>query len=134
MDVVHYVRYRGIPYPELQRRIEMTHETYPGLTAIEKNSAGEAVMENLNLPEHEVVGFVTSGPSKARILAGLVVAFQKQILKYSPDAWPQLDAELRGYQIPDDQIVQDSVMSIAIAYDYVSSSHLKGRVRRIVTW
>lgn len=134
VDVVHYVRLRGVPYPELQRRIEDIHRIYPGLTVLEKNAAGEAVMENLDLPQHEVEGFTTSPVSKARILKGLVIAFQKEVLKYSGDAWQQLDAELRGYQIPDNQIVQDSVMALAIGYDYVGKTHLRGRTGRIMTW
>lgn len=134
VDVVHYIRLRGVPYPELQRRIEAVHEVYPGLTVIEKNSAGEAVMENLDIPDHELEGFNTSAVSKARILKGLVIAFQGETLKYKGDAWPQLDAELRGYQIPDDQIVQDSVMALAIGFDYVGKTHLRGRAGRIMTW
>lgn len=134
VDVVHYVRLRGVPYPELQRRIEAVHEAYPGLTVIEKNSAGEAVAENLELPDHEVELFNTSAVSKSRILKGLVIAFQKEVLKYRGDVWTQLDAELRGYQIPDDQIVQDSVMALAIGYDYVGKVHLRGRAGRIMAW
>lgn len=134
VDVVHYVRLRGVPYPELQRRIEAVHEMYPGFTVIEKNSAGEAVAENLEIPEHEVQLFNTSPVSKSRILKGLVIAFQKEVLKYRGDVWTQLDAELRGYQIPDDQIVQDSVMALAIGYDYVGKVHLRGRAGRIMTW
>lgn len=134
IDVVHYQRLRGVPYPDLQARIEQVHEAYPGLTVIEKNAAGEAVMENLKIREHEREGFATTGPSKSRILEGLVEGFQQQTVKYSAAAWPQLDAELKRYSIPDDKLVQDSVMAMAIGYDYVGRKPKAGRVRRIQTW
>jgi hypothetical protein len=46
-DVVAYERLRGASYPQIQHQIETMHRTYPGITAIEDNAAGQAVRENL---------------------------------------------------------------------------------------
>jgi hypothetical protein len=42
------------------------HHAYPGITVVEDNAAGEAVRENLNLPEHQVLGFTTRLGSGAK--------------------------------------------------------------------
>ena len=130
-DVVGYVRLRGVNYPGIQKEIEIMHREYPGITAVEKNSAGEAVLENLDLPEHELEGFTTSKPSKARIIQQLKVALQSQLLKWDPLACHQLDSEVRGYQTPDESVVQDSVISLAIAEEYAPMAQAQGRVGRI---
>jgi hypothetical protein len=132
-DVVHYVRLRENPYPFIQAEIEATHRAYPGPTVIEKNAAGEAVIENLNIPEYEVEGWTTSNTSKARIISKLDVALQNQLIKWDPNACSQLDAEVRGYQIPDDHVVQDSVMALAIGHEYSETAHLlTGRIRGVI--
>ena len=133
-DVVEYVRLRGVRYPDLQRTMEGTHTAYPGLTVVEKNAAGEAVLENLDIPEHETDGFVTTKPSKARIIKGLEVGFQNETIRYDQVAWSQLDVELRGYQVPDDAIVQDSVMALAIAEEFADRTVAVGKAGRILAW
>ena len=130
-DVVAYRRLRGVSYPEIQREIEAMHKAYPGITAIEKNAAGGAVLENLNLPEHELAGFTTTKSSKARIIQQLKLQMQGWLLKWDPEACSQLDAEMRGYQLPDDNVVQDSVMALAIALELAPQAHL-GRVLPVI--
>lgn len=138
VDLVRYERYRELPYPALQRMIEEVHRAYDGPTVIELNSAGEAVKENLDLPEDEVIGFTTTGKSKPRILAGLKIGFQKELVRYDARTWSQLDVELRDYKIPDEHVVQDSVMSLAIGYAHAGEarrgSRRRGRILRAGTW
>jgi hypothetical protein len=132
-DVVHYRRLRGVSYPDIQMQIEITHAAYPGLTVVEKNSAGEAVLENLNIPEHERVGFSTTGASKPRILAGLTVSLQNWLLKWNPNECEQLDVEVRGYQLPDDNVVQDSVITLAIAEEHAGLAHTRaGKLGKVM--
>ena len=131
-DVVHYVRLRGCTYPDIQQAMETIHATYPGITAVEKNAAGEAVLENVKIPAHEREGFSTTGSSKPRILQNLKIAVQGWLIKWdpSPGACDQLDVEMRGYQIPDDNVVQDSVMALAIAEEYAGKELMRvGRAR-----
>jgi hypothetical protein len=127
-DVVSYRRLRGVSYPEIQREIETMHKAYPGPTVIEDNAAGQAVRENLNLPEHQVLGFNSNRSSKARITEQLKIAVQSWVIKWDAAALPQLDAEMRGYQLPDDHIVQDSVVALAIALDHAPHAHQGGRI------
>lgn len=132
-DVVAYKRLRQNTYPMIQREIQATHVEYPGLTVIEDNAAGEAVRENLELAAHEVEGFKTTAPSKARIIAALNVSLQAQTMKWDAEACEQLDSEMRGYQIPDDGVVQDSVMALAIAEEFAAKAHLKiGKVGTVM--
>lgn len=134
-EVVNYTRLRGVPYPVLQRTIENIHNMYDGPTVIEKNGPGEAVAENLdNIRGAELVLFNTSKSSKARIIEELQVALENQRLRWSADAWPQLDAEVRGYQIPDTNIVQDSVMALAIGNSHLDAPYRAGRLRPPVSW
>jgi hypothetical protein len=130
-DVVAYRRLRGVSYPEIQREIEALHRAYHGITVIEDNAAGEAVRENLDLPQHEVVGFRTTASSKARIIEQLQIAVQSGVIKWDAAECPQLDAEMRGYQRPDDDVVQDSVIALAIALEHAPQVHT-GRVLDII--
>lgn len=131
-DVVAYTRLRGASYPQIQHTIKQMHEAYPGITAIEDNAAGQAVRENLDLPEHQVIGFTTTASSKMRIIQQLNVALQNQVLKWDISECPQLDAEMRGYQLPDDNVEQDSVIALAIALEHAPQAHRGGRVLPII--
>jgi hypothetical protein len=130
-DVVVYERLRGASYPQIQREIQIMHLAYPGITVIEDNAAGEAVRENLDLPEHQVIGFTTSPSSKARIIQQLKIAIQNWAIKWDAHACPQLDAEMRGYQLVDDNVEQDSVIALAIALEHAPQAHRGGRVIRL---
>lgn len=135
-QVVEYVRLRGVPYPSLQARIERVHNKYPGVTIVEQNGPGEAVFENLDIREEEKELFKTTQQSKARIIEGLQLALEGKAIQWSAASWPQLDAEVRTYQLPDKGIVQDSVMALAIGVSSinVALSSRTGRVGKIVRW
>lgn len=120
MEVVYYARMRGLTYPQLQQKIEDVHPQYPGMTVIEKNAAGEAVMENLKLAEDERDGHWTSSASKPRVIRKLEAAIENHDIVWRKDQWPQLHTELDGYQLPDSHVVQDSVMSLSIGLDYAT--------------
>jgi hypothetical protein len=135
MQVVEYVRVREMPYPALQRTIVRLHKAYPGPTVIEKNNAGEAVYENLEgVRESEFILFNTSKSSKARIIEELQLALEGRGLQWSADDWPQLDNEVRGYQVPDDNIIQDSVMALAIANAHTATPYSAGRIGVVSGW
>lgn len=129
-DVVYYKRMREATYPEIQLELEQVHKKYRGPLGVEKNAAGEAVIENLKLHEEIIkrAKFVTSPSSKARIISQLNLQLQNQLLRWDPDACSQLDAEMRGYQTPDDNIVQDSVMALAIALEYAPQGYEIGKL------
>lgn len=135
VHVIHYERHRNETYPTIQTRVKYLHELYGGITAIEANNAGEAVAENVDLPEGSLDLFNTTVKSKARIIAQLQLAFQNGHLYYDAAAWPQLDAELRAYQWDDKALTQDSVMALAIAYEHVgiaAAAPRRARVARVI--
>jgi hypothetical protein len=136
MQVVEYVRLRGVPYPSLQGTIERLHKRYPGTTFIEQNGPGEAVYENVNIPEGEKQLFKTTQQSKWRIIEGLQLALESRSIRWDPVAWPQLDSEIRTYQVPDQGIVQDSVMALAIGVDGLNTQVRapRGRVGAPLKW
>jgi hypothetical protein len=108
------------------------HRAYPGLTVIEKNAMGAAVLENLNIAEHELEGFTTTAQSKARIIQNLAVQLQSWLIKWDPKACAQLDTEMRGYQDPDTHCVQDSVIALAIALEHAARAQTQGRILGII--
>lgn len=122
LEVVEYVRLRNTPYPVLQNRIEDVHGRFRGKTRIEANGPGEAVAENLNISMSEVELFKTTGQSKPRIIENTQLTLERRGVRWSATEWPQLDEEVRGYQVPDDNIVQDSVMTLAMALDGVNAA------------
>lgn len=129
-DVVHYRRLRGYTYPQIQAEMEAVHPLYPGTTVIEDNNAGEAVRENLDLPDDEVYGYKTTGSSKPRLIKKLEVALANEDVGWVKDDVEQLHNELATYQIPDTNVVQDSVMALGIGYDYWTNPNLKKKKRR----
>jgi hypothetical protein len=133
-DVVEYIRLKGVSYPTLQGRIEHLHRRYPGPTVIEANAAGTAVAENTSIPDDEMILFTTTRKSKPVIIEGLVVAFESQTLRYSHEDFEQLHRELSDYQYADEELVQDSVMALAIAEHHASEAFKrrakKGRAMR----
>jgi Terminase RNaseH-like domain/Homeodomain-like domain len=131
-DVIAYRRLRGVSYPEIQREIETMHKAYPGISVIEDNAAGEAVRENLDLPQHQVLGFRMTASSKARIIEQLKIAVQGWVIKWDAEALSQLDSEMRGYQLPDDNVEQDSVIALAIALEHAPHAHPGGRILAVI--
>ena len=131
-DVVAYRRLRGVSYPQIQREIQIMHHAYPGMTVIEDNAAGEAVRENVDLRAEQLIGFRTSLSSKARIIQQLKIAVENWVIKWDAGTCPQLDAEMRGYQLVDDNLVQDSVITLAIALEHAPQAHHGGRIRPVI--
>lgn len=117
-EIVNYERMRGQTYPMIQQHIESMHVRYPGMTVIEKNAAGEAVAENLELADDEWDLWTTSAGSKARMLTRMQMAIQDHDVAWSKTDFPQLHAEFDAYQLPDDKITQDSVMAACIGLGY----------------
>jgi hypothetical protein len=75
------------------------------------------------LPESRTIGWSNTRAGKAQGLTTIQLKLQAQELKWKgvpqgPDDDPtheQLDVEVRGYQTPDDGVVQDSVMALLMA-------------------
>jgi hypothetical protein len=130
-DVACYLRLQG-DYPQIQSAIQGLHTTFArsSFTVIETNSMGAAVADNLNIPEHQLRRFTTSPASKERIIEAVRLKLQLQLLRFQPSL-TQLASELRHYQLPDTNCVQDSVMALAIALDHAAEAQAfeaRGRI------
>jgi hypothetical protein len=130
--VVGYRRLLGQDYPAIQREIKAMHREYPGPTVIEANSIGLPLIQNLRLPERELIEHTTTQASKQAMLTEIELLLQKQTLKIHPD-FQQLLAELADYRLPDDSLTQDSVMALGFAVANGEHAHARasgGRINR----
>jgi hypothetical protein len=130
--VVGYRRLIGKDFPAIQLEIEAMHHAYPGPTVIEANSIGLPVIQNLRLPPTSVIEHTTTKAAKQAMLTGIELLLQKRTLKIHPE-FGQLLAELANYRVPDDSIIQDSVMALGFAVanaDRASGHGSGGRINR----
>lgn len=122
LDVVYQKRLVGASYPQMQQEIEYVDKIYRGPLLVENNGVGAAVIENLNITEERAkeIRFNTTEVSKLRIVSQVKLHAQNQCLKFNPDECPEMLVELKTYRLPDKEITQDTVMSLAIAVEAAS--------------
>jgi hypothetical protein len=118
-------------YPTIQREIEKVHRQYPGPTIVEANGVGKPVIENLHLPERELIEFTTTKSSKQQMLTAIELRLQQGTLKIPPE-FEQLLAELGDYREPEGSIVQDSVIALGIAIANTDLAHTGSSTRESV--
>jgi hypothetical protein len=108
---VYHERLERTPYPVIQQRIAAVGQRYPGKLLVESNGIGDPVIENLD----GVVAtpFVTTSKSKVQAIQALALLLEQGLLKAQ---WTDQERrELRAYRWDDRNLVQDCVMSLAIA-------------------
>jgi hypothetical protein len=111
-DVWHVVGFERFlaPYPVIQASIEARQRRY-GKTFVESNGVGDPVIENLLV---SVEPFQTTVRSKVQAIQALQLLIQKGRFKAGAEH-EQLMRELSLYEHDDKNLVQDSVMALAIA-------------------
>lgn len=109
-QVVRYERHTGLPYPRIQTLIGATHRWHKGRTVMDSTGAGDPVKENLDVPAG---GFVFTARSKEQALEALAMLLEQHRLKFPYIR--ELEEELLGYEDDDNDLIQDSVMALAIA-------------------
>jgi hypothetical protein len=118
-NVVEYERLLA-PYPVIQSRIE-DRQRRMGQTWVESNGVGDPVIENLAVP---VEPFTTTARTKTQAIQALQLLVQQGRFKHQSE---QLDREMGLYEWSDEKLIQDSVMSAAIAaYQAIESSQYAG--------
>lgn len=106
---VAHERVERVPWPVIQSMIERRSKLYGGDLVIESNGVGDPVIENLNVYAQP---FVTTAKSKVQAIQTLVLMLEQQTLKAK---WtPQERKELTLYSWDDRNLVQDTVMALAI--------------------
>jgi Terminase large subunit, T4likevirus-type, N-terminal/Terminase RNaseH-like domain len=120
-------RFRGIEYGAQRARLKAFWQRFGAQCWIsaEVNSMGGPVVEQLQADKLPVVGFLTTAPSKAAIVQGLALAFERGTITIPND--PVLIGELQAfegkktpsgnmrYSAPDG-LHDDTVMALAIAW------------------
>jgi hypothetical protein len=124
--VVEVDRFTGIEYEQASGRLRALWErTGRGVVVAESNSMGQPIIEQLQRSGMPVYPFLTTNASKANIIDGLALAFERQQILI-PDL-PWLVAELEAFEgerLPSglirygapEQMHDDGVMALAIAY------------------
>lgn len=108
-QVVAFDRMMRVPYPAQQSAIEARDRLYPGKTFVESNGPGDTVIENLAV---RVTPFVTTARSKVQAIQALQVLLEHGALKCGV---PEVRREMLSYEWDDRSLVQDCVMTLAIA-------------------
>lgn len=110
-DTWHVVEYERIlaPYPVIQAAIEARARRLNGRVYVESNGVGDPVIENLSV---SVEPFVTTAKTKTQAIQALQLLVQQGRFKHGEE---QLDREMSLYEWDDKTLIQDSVMSAAIA-------------------
>jgi hypothetical protein len=108
-QIVAFERLLGVPFPAQQRAIEARAKLYGGETYVESNNQGDPVIENLTVP---VYAWTTTARTKEAAITSLVLAHEQRLFKHGI---PQLKMECLMYQWDDRQIIQDCVITAAIA-------------------
>lgn len=109
MQIVAFERHLGMPYPQIQARIDARAALYDNRPWVESNGVGDPVIENLTCKAEP---FVTSAKSKNQAITALALALEQHDLVHDID---EITRELRSYQWADEKLIQDCVMSLAIA-------------------
>ena len=91
-------RFRGIEYGQQRARLAEFWRKHGGRCWIvaESNSMGGPVVEQLQADRLPVQGFLTTGPSKAGIIQGLALAFERGVIRIPND--PVLIGELQAFE------------------------------------
>lgn len=129
-------RFNQIDYTVQTDRLRALCERFrPSAVVVERNSIGEPLIEMLLRQGLPIVPFNTTNASKAAIIDGLALAFERQSIQIIDD--PVLLAELQAYEMErlpsgllrysaPDGLHDDCVMSLALAWAVVDDTQSVG--------
>lgn len=129
-----YDRFNQIDYQyQLGRLRALADRFRPHQILAERNSMGEPLIEQLQRDGYPVQGFTTTNATKANIIEGLALAFERQEITIPDDQI--LIAELEAFEserLPSGQVRyqappgmhDDTVMSLALAWNAASTPQL----------
>lgn len=129
-------RFNQIDYTVQTDRLRALCERFrPAAAVVERNSIGEPLIEMLLRQGLPIVPFNTTNASKAAIIDGLALAFERQSIQIVDD--PVLLAELQAYEMErlpsgllrysaPDGLHDDCVMSLALAWAVVDDTQSVG--------
>lgn len=112
-QIVHFERNPGLTYEQIIERIYSVHQQYPGWTYVESNGPGDAVLDMLwaKTGTADIEGYHMSVKRKVQALDAYKLLMERELIKCGV---PKLLEETKIYTLPDDNLQQDCVMSMAI--------------------
>jgi hypothetical protein len=131
-EMVAMDRFNQIDYAVQRGRLQALAERYkPTVILAESNSMGEPIIEQLQRDGLPVRGFQTTNATKAAIIEGLALAFERTELRILDDA--TLVGELQAYEMDKtasgmvrygapEGMHDDTVMSLALAWEAAHTS------------
>ena len=131
-EMVAMDRFNQIDYAVQRGRLQALAERYkPTVILAESNSMGEPIIEQLQRDGLPVRGFQTTNATKAAIIEGLALAFERTELRILDDA--TLVGELQAYEMDKtpsgmvrygapEGLHDDTVMSLALAWEAAHTS------------
>ena len=134
-SVVYMDRFTDVSYPVQAQRLNALYERYrPNVIIAESNAMGAPVIETLQRDGLPVRAFNTSNATKAQIIDGLALAFERGQITILNDevCITELEAYeskrtasgMVSYSAPSG-MHDDTVMSLALAYSAVSRATMK---------
>jgi hypothetical protein len=113
-QIVAFRRWRNLPWPETQRRIEGMAALYPGKILIDASGSGEPMTQYLAIDLKPVV---FSGKAKFDMVRALQMALERGDIRgpAKGDGIEALWDELLLYRWEDKALTQDCVMTLAMA-------------------
>ena len=134
-SVVYVDRFTDVSYPVQAQRLKALYERYrPSVIIAESNSMGAPVIETLQRDGMPVRAFNTSNASKAQIIDGLALAFERQQITILNDEVCIVELEAYeskrtptgavSYNAPSG-MHDDTVMSLALCFSAVNNATMK---------
>ena len=95
-EVVEVMRLVKVDYQTQVNNLVALHERYPGDIIAEQNAMGAPIVETLANQGLPIIGFTTTSQSKQKIIDGLALAFEQELIAIPND--PVLIGELQAFQ------------------------------------
>ena len=109
---VFHERITGKNWPYLQFRTAQIQKMFNAITIVESNGVGDPFIENLDIPQSKLVPWFQTAKSKFNAIQALQLMLQQALIQCH---WNDIETrEFINYQWDDANIVQDTVISMAI--------------------
>jgi hypothetical protein len=113
-ELVYFERFQRIPWPEVEARMKKAHEVWAGArTGYDATGIGDPVGDHLDIAIDYLEPIVFTTALKTKLITNLVFCMENE--KFTMPFIRQLQDELYGYEWDDKSLVQDCVMSLAMA-------------------
>ena len=111
--LVYYERFQREPWPVVEERMRRCNEIFGGQFGYDGTGVGDPVGDHLKIRLNRLEEFIFTPKFKTELIQNLVVCLEER--KFVMPFIKQMQDELYGYEWDDKALVQDTVMSLAMA-------------------